>query len=333
MIKLFSIVRQNINTRWQRWIQRRVPKALRVKLDQRKVFIFPTRYGFFFLLTAFLLFMGGINYENSLILNLSFFLVSLFLVAILQTFKNLSGLVLVAGETKPAFKGQDALFEISLERESSRQYESLQVIWEGQSSELINVIEKTKRPVEMSLRAVKRGRYCPGRFKVQSTFPLGLLRTWSWVQLDIAAIVYPMPVRCDYTGTEGDGEKEGDVKIPSGQDEFEYLKQYQVGDSLKNVAWKKYANSQKLLSKVFHGVSGDTYWLRWDGVPSADMEMKLSMLCYWVITYSQENRIFGLSLPSGDIPPAIGQDHEVNCLRALALYGVSDYDGENGILS
>jgi len=216
-------MRQHIDVRWQRWIQRRVPKALRVELDQRKVFIFPTRYGFFFLLTSFLLFLGGINYENSLILNLSFFLVSLFLVAILQTFKNLSGLVLVAGETKPAFKGQDAWFEILFERESTRQYESLHVIWEGQESGSINVIERTKQPVGMSLRAIKRGRYSPGRFKVQSTFPLGLLRTWSWVQLDIAAIVYPMPVRCEYVGTEGDGKKDGNIKTPTGQDEFEYL--------------------------------------------------------------------------------------------------------------
>ncbi len=322
MTKLFYQIRQNINARWLRWIQRRVPKALRVELDQRKVFIFPTRYGFFFLFTAFLLFMGGINYENSLILNLSFFLVSLFLVAILQTFKNLSGLVLVAGETKPAFKGRDALFEILFERESFRQYESLQVTWEGQTSELINVIERTKQPVEMYLRADRRGRYSPGRFKVQSTFPLGLLRTWSWVQLDISAIVYPMPVRCEYVGTEGDGNKEGNIKIPAGQDEFEHLRHYQIGDSLKNIAWKKYANSQKLLSKVFHGVAGDTYWLRWDGVPSTDVEMKLSMLCYWVITYSQENRVFGLSLPSGDIVPSAGREHEVNCLRVLALYGI-----------
>ncbi len=331
MANLFSVIRQNVNARWQRWIQLRVPKALRVELDQRKVFIFPTRYGFFFLFTAFLLFMGGINYENSLILNLSFFLVSLFLVAILQTFKNLSGLVLVAGGTKPAFKGQDALFEISLERESSRQHESLQVIWEGQTSELINVVERTKRPVEMSLRAVKRGRYSPGRFKVQSTFPLGLLRTWSWIQLDIAAIVYPMPVQCEYVGTEGDGQKDGNIKIPAGQDEFEYLREYRVGDSLKNIAWKKYANSQKLLTKVFHGVAGDTFWLRWSGVPSTDVEMKLSMLCYWVITYSQENRVFGLSLPSGDIAPAAGQDHEVNCLRALALYGVDSHERLDGV--
>ncbi len=83
---------------------------------------------------------------------------------------------------------------------------------------------------------------------------------------------------------------------------------------------------------MFHGVAGDTYWLRWEGVPSADIEMKLSMLCYWVITYSQENRVFGLSLPSGDVAPDTGQDHEVNCLRALALYGVSGHGRVDGHL-
>lgn len=309
--------------RWQRWIQRRSPQATRVELNQRKVFIFPTRYGFFFLLTAFLLFMGGVNYENSLILNLSFFLISLFLVAILHTFKNLSGLVLVAKGAKSAFVGESALFTIGLEQSSNRGHESLQVSWDGQRSERISVLSGAHQHLDVSLKAALRGRFRPGRFKIQSTYPLGLLRTWSWVHLDLSAVVYPHPVQCEYVGDGGDGEKDGVRKIPSGQDEFEHLKQYHVGDSLKNIAWKKYANSQTLLSKVFYGVAGDTYWLKWNGVPAADAEMKLSMLCYWVIKYSEQERVFGLSLPSGDIDPGVGIEHELSCLRALALHGLT----------
>jgi len=47
-----------------------------------------------------------------------------------------------------------------------------------------------------------------------------LLRTWSWVQLDITAVVYPMPVRCEYVGTEGDGKKEGNVTALKGSLQF-----------------------------------------------------------------------------------------------------------------
>ena len=82
---------------WQRWLDRRLPRARQVQLDQRRIFIFPTGYGFLYLLVSVLLFFGGINYENNLILGLCFLMVSLFLVAILHTFRNLSGLSLRAG--------------------------------------------------------------------------------------------------------------------------------------------------------------------------------------------------------------------------------------------
>jgi len=242
-------------------------------------------------------------------------------VAILQTFRNLSGLILVAVGAKPAFVGESALFSIGLERSSNRGYESLQLSWGKHGSERVNVLGNLQQSVDMSLMAKGRGWFSPGRFKIQSTFPLGLLRTWSWVHLDLSALVYPNPLRCEYVGDDGEGEKEGKRKVQSGQDEFEHLKQYQVGDSLKNIAWKKYASNQTLLSKVFYGEAGDTYWLKWAGVPASSTEAKLSMLCYWVIKYSEQERVFGLSIPSGDIEPGAGRDHELACLRALALYG------------
>ena len=68
---------------YERWLARRLPSARQIVLDQRRIFIFPTGYGFFYLLVAALLFIGGINYENNLILALSFLMASLFLVAIL----------------------------------------------------------------------------------------------------------------------------------------------------------------------------------------------------------------------------------------------------------
>ena len=77
---------------YERWLARRLPAASQIVLDQKRIFIFPTGYGFFYLLVAALLFIGGINYENNLILALSFLMASLFLVAILHTFRNLSAL-------------------------------------------------------------------------------------------------------------------------------------------------------------------------------------------------------------------------------------------------
>ena len=59
---------------------------------------------------TFLLFVAGVNYDNTMILNFSFFLVSLFVVNILQTFSNLSGMEVSAGHSEPAFVGAEAKF-------------------------------------------------------------------------------------------------------------------------------------------------------------------------------------------------------------------------------
>lgn len=322
MLGIITRLRQTGRRRWARWIQSRSPMSKQVTLDQRRIFIFPTAYGFFFLFTAALLFIGGINYENSLILNLSFFLVSLFLVAIFQTFTNLSGLVLRAGEAKSAFMGSQAWFQVNLARQSSRTFESLEVCWDGETSELIDVAENSQFSVEMTLEAKKRGWFNPGRLKIQTTYPLGLLRAWSWVHLDISALVYPKPIQCEYVDTELNGTKEGNYAVVAGRDEFDSLRPYLVGDSLRNVAWKKYASTQTLMTKQFYAMAGDACWLRWAVVRTGDDELTLSMLCHLVVKYSEEGRIFGLSLPSGEISPGTGREHERQCLRALALFGV-----------
>ena len=43
--------------RWREWINRRIPPARQVTLDQRRIFIFPSRTGLFFMLVMLLMLM------------------------------------------------------------------------------------------------------------------------------------------------------------------------------------------------------------------------------------------------------------------------------------
>jgi hypothetical protein len=115
---------------WQRWLQRRIPPSRKVTLDQRRIFIFPTGYGFLFLLIAALLFIGGINYENNLLLGFSFLLVALFLIAILHTFRNLAGVTLIAGGMRPGFAGARGSLEVRLQG-GNHAHRSLWLRWPG----------------------------------------------------------------------------------------------------------------------------------------------------------------------------------------------------------
>ena len=105
-----------------------------------------------------------------------------------------------------------------------------------------------------------------------------------------------------------------------GKDDFESLKAYVIGDSLKNVAWKAYARGQGLYSKVFQGHVQQNEWLDWDQMPGDDTETKLSYLCYRILYYSENKITFGLRLPSNEFGLASGAEHTRQCLHALALF-------------
>ena len=97
------------------WIfQPRGPEAGEVFLHQRRVFIFPTRYGFFFVLSLLAMLAGSINYDLSLGFVLTFFLASAGLVAMLHTFRNQVHLILRPMKAEPVFAGETAAFDLLL---------------------------------------------------------------------------------------------------------------------------------------------------------------------------------------------------------------------------
>ncbi|HET8704686.1 MAG TPA: hypothetical protein VFM46_00180, partial [Pseudomonadales bacterium] len=79
--------------RWKKWLDHRIPPTRHIQLTQKRIFILPTKQGGFFAFMVFLLFLGGTNYQNSLLLAMSFLMGSLFILAILHTYRNLSGVV------------------------------------------------------------------------------------------------------------------------------------------------------------------------------------------------------------------------------------------------
>ena len=67
-----------ITRRWgafyDRWLRRRLPPSDRIILEQRRLFIFPTRRGFFFMLTLLVMLLTAINYQNNLVYGVTFWL-------------------------------------------------------------------------------------------------------------------------------------------------------------------------------------------------------------------------------------------------------------------
>ncbi|MEH6626049.1 MAG: DUF58 domain-containing protein [Motiliproteus sp.] len=331
MIPLLQRPRTILLLWYDGWLRRRLPRTRSLTLNQKRIFILPSRDGIGFLMMTGAIFIGGINYANSLMLAVSFLLISLFLVSILHTYGNLSGLQINAGRTENAFVGEDAVFSINLRGMNHQQHEAIGLQWGDGKAELVDLIEVDELQVRMLLPVSQRGRYRPTRLKIETRFPLGLLRAWSWVELDMSCLVYPQPNVNEYPGALLSSGAEGDQLTHEGSDDFDGLKNYVAGDNPRHIAWKNYARTGELYSKVFIGYEDHERWLDWQSYRGISVEQRLSKLCFWVLQFRDRDSRYGLKLPGVEIAPGQGEQHARRCLEALSLFALpDDQEGTHG---
>lgn len=302
------------------WLNVRVPPEKLVTLDRKKVFILPTREGMYFALLLGFMLVAAINYQNSLMFAFAFLLASLFMVGMLHTYRNLAGLTLQGGATRHAFVGEDAAFEVVVGRRGPRRFEAIEMGWDRDLLQMANLLDAQEYRLRLFVPATQRGRLDPGRLLVETRYPLGLFRAWSWVDLDVTTLVFPRPIADGYVPDGTNSQGEGELVSRDGADDFYGFREYSPGDPLKHVAWKAFARSDELLLKQFVAQVDRRIWLDWDHHPGVDVESRLSRLCHWAIVLGRGQDEFGLRLPGKRIEPGRGEAHTLRVLTELALF-------------
>ncbi len=307
---------------WQAWLARRLPPSTRIQLTQRQIFIMPNRAGGVFAALLALILMVAINYQNSLAYALCFLLLSVFVVAILHTWRNLQGLVLSAGTVPAVFVGEQARFLVRLES-AGKAHQAIGLGWSKQSLHRVDVPPAGFCELELNRPTLVRGWLHAPRIGVESSFPLGILRTWSRLDLGQKVLVYPQPLEGELptlASVLSDDREEGMRAHGQGVDDYQGLKVYQPGDSWRRLHWKAYSRGQGLLIKEFARLDGRELCLDFLAL-GGDVEQRLSRLCYWVLELSRRETMFSLRLPGQVLDRDTGAAHCAACLRALALFG------------
>jgi uncharacterized protein (DUF58 family) len=304
-----------------RWLQRRIPPAPSVQLDQRRIFIMPTLVGLAYVGALLLMLIAAINYQNSLAYGLTFLLGALFVVAILHTWRNLAGLLLMGAGSTPVFASEPARLRVRLESRG-RAHQAIRLGWSANAMQEARVAAAGASEVELAVPSARRGWLRPGRLRVESRFPLGILVAWSWVDLQLATLIYPRPLPGEppKAARSGEDSEETAPDTAAGVDDFEGLKPWQPGDSRRRLNWKAYSRGHGLLVKEFSEAVDGEILLALDGLPG-DLETRLSQLCQAVLELSALNQAFTLQLGALRIGPDAGAAHRESCLRALALHG------------
>jgi uncharacterized protein (DUF58 family) len=320
---------QMLHLRWQalraRWLARRIPAAREIRLDQRRIFIFPTRAGALYLLLLLVLLLTAINYQSNGIYLLSFMLAGQFVAAIMATYSNLSGLQLHRGTPTPGYAGERVTFRVSLQRDPAHCHRSLRIGWPGQVMVRSQLEQRQETVVEIYHGAHRRGLLQPGRLLLETVYPLGLLRAWTWLDLNMECWVYPRPQPTRNLPVAERAMGHHEQPSLAQQDEFSNIRPWRRHDAPRQILWKAYAKDQPLMTMEFSDRLRREVWLDEALVRSGSREERLSVLCYAALQLSEQGLCFGLRLAGGEvIAAAQGDEHQ----RAVLILLASQPGGE-----
>ncbi len=304
--------------RFKHWLNQRIPAANSLSLNKRNIFIFPSWAGLAYLAVSLAIFILATNYESNLSLLLCYWLLALFLILLYLSYFNLSGMALSASPLKPVHVGDRLQLEVSLQ--SNKKHFHLN--WLDEVNTQIKQTSPGREIIKLSWNAKRRGNWVLPRVKLFSQAPSGLFNVWTYPDFNQQVLIYPKLIACpEYAfGTGKNTTKEGDLNQPLQGVDFQGLKNYQKGDSLSRVAWKRASFSQNWQIKHFEQTQDQQIWFSIYKVQADSIEEKLSKLA-WLVTNAHHQEItYGLQLSHIELDPAQGESHLKMCLEQLAKH-------------
>ena len=299
-----------------------------ITISPRQVYILPTRYGLLYAILVVVILIASINSASNLGFLTGFFLASIGLVSMVLTWWNLAGLRIKPLTPEPVFAGNPAHFMLRLhnERKHSRPGIALGSDAAPSAVSVTDIDSGSDSNPALSVPALQRGILRAGRFRLSTDYPLGLFHAWCYLETGQQCIVFPSPAKeaPRLTSPDDSGMEEGD--LGRGADDFIGHRYYRDGDPLQHVDWKVAARERGLYSKLFGGDRTDQLCLDWDALPDVGTEKRLQLLTRAILDASAMRMDYSLKLPDKVIEPSRGKRHELQCLTALALFGLDGHE-------
>ena len=311
--------------RFKSWLDRRVPPAQAIRLTHRNIFIVPTRQGFGFVLILLLVLIAGINYQNALAHALAFLMLGLFLVAMLQTYRNLAGLVLSQTVPIEGFVGQKISVAFQVQSDVGRVYDGLFFYWPNLPVAQGFGVDHNGTTIFRQSIPAHRGWYEPGRLRLETVYPFGLFRAWSWLDFDCKILSYPKPVPCEGRVSQEGSELKAGRRSSLGADDVKALRDFQDGDDQRHIHWRASAKLDRLTVKSYESQQSSSQWLRLAALEALPMADRLGGLAYLIEAASKRGDAFGLDLYGQQLPVASGPGQERKALKRLALFDWPGY--------
>ena len=294
----------------QYWIAKRFQIEGSKILLQKDVLVFIYKQGFLYLVLIVITFIAGINYANNLILGFCFLISAILCISFYLTFKQLHGLQIELVVAEVGQVEQPLILKILL-KQSAQTVRYLRLNWQEQEHFLY--LEQTQQSLELAVLPEQRGRYELDALKIYATYPLGLVRAWTYLYPKQAVWIAP---KAD------DWQQEHKLQPTPAQDsldEFKELRNFQHGDSYQNVAWKQVARGQGFLIKMFEAQTNHQHLdIDYQLIPALGHEQKLSLMMGLIEQCEQSGNDYAVILPHARLESGQGQSQLMKARLLLA---------------
>jgi uncharacterized protein (DUF58 family) len=304
--------------------ERRLPALTRLKraeplpirLDRRRIYVLPTRFGLGFAVLLFVMLLGALNYGNNPALLLTCLLGAAAGASVFAGFRALGGLILLRLRADEAHAGDMLPLHLGF-APGARGRAGLRLRCGGTETAFA-LAAGSEADVVVALPVAQRGWFRPGRMQLWTDYPLGLFRLWSWLHPAFECLVYPAAESPPPPLPDGDG-RVGEQLGAGASEEHSGLREYRPSDASRLIAWKASVRHDQLLVRDAERRSGTALTLDYAALSGLDHEARIRRLTAWVLAAEAAQRSSTLRLPAQSIGPGLGGTHRRACLRALAL--------------
>ncbi len=289
-----------------------------------QTYIIPTFDGMKLLILNLILLIIGLVYANNYVLLFNFILFCLFLGSMYYTHFNLQGLILVSAKLTPVHVNEVGVLTLHFKTHSRFGHHFLKL---RINNKLVQILDQDFNfsfsenlggilKVEIPTKGTRRGVEVFNRICIETLFPFHLFRSFSYFKSSLEILVFPEKKDLNIHTTLENLED----KLYEGDDFI--LNNFQLGDSLKRVHWKKLAQTSRWYTKKALTPDDSPVTLQSgpESIEKFGLENQLSSLTFAIIYHQYQNTKYGLSIGNIFLPPNHGSQHLLKCLTLLANY-------------
>lgn len=302
----------------------------RLALSSRKehpIYIIPTANGLKVLALNFLLLVIGLIYANNYVLLFNFLLFCLVLSSMFYTHHNLKFITLKSATSIPGFNQEMAFIDFQLfSTNKQNNYEIKVSVLSNANIECLELkIDQLSANQDnhglLPLRVHKRGLTIITGIFLETQFPLGFFRCFTFFPQEINLFLYP--ARIAHNNSQ-QTFLSTDNKNPNDEDDQLNYRDYQRGDSFNRLDWKRFAKNKQMYILELNPLELDAEIIRVDieaSDPTELVERKLEQATFSLNAAHQAGRRFGLMINNQllfDLDNS--KAHFANCLQFLGSY-------------